>query len=128
MGSSSHGTIVKHKADFHSEKQQQRKKKRERERKREREEEEEGKKEKKNVLAFAKSTQISPHFQLCIVTTDDQTNKPKGTTRHTASSQKIPLCPEGYQLISFVLSMQYFIPGMFALFPSYLYPVLVRSG
>lgn len=100
---------------------------REREREREKEEDEEGKKEKK-VLAFAKSVQISPHFQLCIVTTDDQTNKPKGTTRHTVSSEKIPLCPEGYQLISFALSMQYFIPRMFALFPSYLYPALVRSG
>ena len=121
---------MKNKADFHSEKQQQWKKKRERERERKREreeEEEEGKKEKK-VLAFAKSIQISPHFRLCIVTTDDQTNKPKGTTRHMVSSEKIPLCPEGYQLVSFVLSMQYFIPGMFALFPSYLYPVLVCSG
>ena len=59
MGGSSHGTIVKNKTDFHSEKQQQQKTKRERER--EEEEEDEEKKEKK-VLAFAKSMQISPHF------------------------------------------------------------------
>ena len=125
MGGSSHGTIVKNKTDFHSEKQQQQKTKRERER--EEEEEDEEKKEKK-VLAFAKSMQISPHFRLCIVTTNDQTNKPK-VPPDTEYLLRRPLCALR-DTNSYLLPSQcsFFIPRTFASFPSYLYPILVRSG